>query len=254
MHFSTEGEISIGLGLLALLGSGAIMIFPTHLWIGWTMVIAAIVGFLLLVLEHYGLWAMKTVPAIGIAISAPALLVCLIWYFWLSPNEASNPADITSALIGHEPILPIGSLRFVMATLNLERGLHETAGQIKAELHNDTDKTIFFHAVTAGNINGVAFDANKVEFDGYAPPHQSSYLLSKRLTGLHPMPQKGQNDPSFRGIYEYDLHYRYADSDKFSRRTAMGIDMNYWPALRDMKLGDEIVEPVDVRLYNQIEE
>jgi hypothetical protein len=62
MHFSTEGEISIGLGLLALLGSDAIMIFPTHLWIGWTMVAAAIAGFLLLVLEHCGLWAMKNGP------------------------------------------------------------------------------------------------------------------------------------------------------------------------------------------------
>jgi H+/Cl- antiporter ClcA len=35
------------------------MILPTHLWIGFAMVAGAIAGFLLLMLEHFGLWAMK---------------------------------------------------------------------------------------------------------------------------------------------------------------------------------------------------
>jgi hypothetical protein len=81
MHISPEGEIGIFLALLALLGSGAIMRFPTRLWIGSTMIALSIVGFFLLAFQHFEIWQMKTVPGFGMIISAAVFLGCAVWYF-----------------------------------------------------------------------------------------------------------------------------------------------------------------------------
>jgi len=52
MAISTEGKIGIGLGLVALLGAGAIMVAPQELWIGWTLIVGAIVGLVGLGIYH----------------------------------------------------------------------------------------------------------------------------------------------------------------------------------------------------------
>jgi hypothetical protein len=125
---------------------------------------------------------------------------------------------------------------------------------VKVEIHNDTDKLIYFHATTAGNINGVPFDENKVTFDGYIPSRSSTYLLSKRLPEITPNPHPEENTPSFRAIYEYDLRYRNAEEKAFSRHSAKGLELLYWPKARKMTMGKEIVKSITVNFYNQVEE
>jgi hypothetical protein len=44
MRISAEGKIGIALGLVGLAGAGAIMVEPTEMWIGWTLVGIATVG------------------------------------------------------------------------------------------------------------------------------------------------------------------------------------------------------------------
>jgi hypothetical protein len=79
-----------------------------------------------LVLEHCGLWAMKTVPVIGVAISGPALLVCLIWYFWPGlqaspPREDSAEKKVENKDSEQAILSPqIGALRYVVSTMTLE--------------------------------------------------------------------------------------------------------------------------------------
>ncbi len=67
------------------------------------MVAAAIVGFFLLVLEHCGLWALKTVPLVGIVISGPILLVCLVWYLW-PVSKTTNSLSVSDLNQENPPI------------------------------------------------------------------------------------------------------------------------------------------------------
>jgi hypothetical protein len=54
MAISTEGKIGILLGLIGLAGAGAIMIAPTELWIGWTLIAIAGLGLAALAVYHFG--------------------------------------------------------------------------------------------------------------------------------------------------------------------------------------------------------
>lgn len=47
-----EGRIGIGLALLALLGAGAMNIAPQQAWIGWLLIVVAVIGFVLLGIYH----------------------------------------------------------------------------------------------------------------------------------------------------------------------------------------------------------
>jgi hypothetical protein len=111
-----------------------------------------------------------------------------------------------------------------------------------------------FHATTAGRINGVPFDHNKVEFDGYADPKQSVYLVSNRLASI-PLPDGlDLNNPSMDGVYEYELQYKEATEDRFSRRTAKGIHIQQWLPIPSKPAGTQVVIPVRVILRDEIEE
>jgi hypothetical protein len=44
MQISLEGKISILVALVGLAGAGAIMIAPEKLWIGWSLIVAAVCG------------------------------------------------------------------------------------------------------------------------------------------------------------------------------------------------------------------
>lgn len=105
MHFSSEGAIGIGLGLIALFGTGAIMIFPTRLWIGWSLIAVSVIGFALLGAILLGLWEMRIIPKIGMIFSAFFLVGCAIWYFWppqakISESTPSYQDQITQTAQG----------------------------------------------------------------------------------------------------------------------------------------------------------
>ena len=65
MQISSEGEIGIVVGFLALAGGGAIMVFPDQLWIGWTMIAIAVIGFIWLGVYHFGIQPQRMTTAIG---------------------------------------------------------------------------------------------------------------------------------------------------------------------------------------------
>ena len=91
MHISTEGKIGIALGLVALLGAGAIVVWPEHTEIGWAMMAIAAVGGLALAVHHFGeAWSAtaKVVAVIG-GIAFLALTGLLIWFF--RPNTVVLP-------------------------------------------------------------------------------------------------------------------------------------------------------------------
>ena len=108
-------------------------------------------------------------------------------------------------------------------TIEVKEDLSEVAGRIEVELFNDNNSIVKYHVVTAGNINGKAFGFNKVEFDGYAYPHQPVYLMSTRIVGISLPPTPSLADTSLKGIYEYDLRYGFVEEPEFSRRTARGV-------------------------------
>jgi len=124
---------------------------------------------------------------------------------------------------------PIGSLRYVLAGLKMQysHSTDEMAGQIEVEIENDTDRLIGYHAVTAGNINGIPFHVNKIEFDGYIPAKQSRFLISNRIVGIPVKYPPSMHEPSVTGIFEYDISYGYA-GEKFTRRSSLGCRLEYW--------------------------
>jgi hypothetical protein len=98
MHISGEGEVGIFLALLALAGAGAIMIYPTHLWIGWLLILVSVGGAIGLAINHFGLWQMKPVPSIGMGLSAALFIAFAIWNFW--PQSTMGEA-------ASRPVIPI---------------------------------------------------------------------------------------------------------------------------------------------------
>ena len=124
---------------------------------------------------------------------------------------------------------PIGSLHFITAALELDHSKQsdQWAGQVKVEIENATDKLIFFRAITAGNINGMAFADNKVIFEGYIEPRERTTLFSNRIIGFNVDLKAGFSKPSALAIYEYDLAYRFADEKEFSRESARGLRIEY---------------------------
>jgi len=82
MHIiSSEGKIGIVIGLLALAGGGAIMVFPDQLLIGWAMIAVAVIGGIWLALFHFEVNRLKTAIAIAVGI---AMWGCAAWYYWPS--------------------------------------------------------------------------------------------------------------------------------------------------------------------------
>jgi len=62
MQISSEGKIGIALALIALAGSGAIVIAPNQVSIGWGMIAVAVVGCILLVLHHFEVVWRRMIP------------------------------------------------------------------------------------------------------------------------------------------------------------------------------------------------
>lgn len=59
MHISTEGRLGLWSAVIALAGSGAIMIWPTHTEIGWLLIAIAGASGLALMIHHICDWMAK---------------------------------------------------------------------------------------------------------------------------------------------------------------------------------------------------
>jgi hypothetical protein len=152
---------------------------------------------------------------------------------------------------------PIGSLHYITATLELSHAKlsDQWAGQVKVEIENATDRLIFFRAITAGNINGIAFADNRVTFDGYIQPGRRTTLLSKRIIGFNVDLNAGFSEPIVLAIYEYDLAYRFADEKEFSRRSARGLRIEYRQPMPDNRpIGSIIRKGTTIYFYQELEE
>lgn len=196
----------------------------------------------------------RMLPLIGMLVSGTAFVACFVWY--MAPARepvADKPDSIQTADI--EP-LKVGTLRFVTANVEVERSqsTNESAATVKVEIINDSDKLIFFHAVTAGNVNGIAFDPNKIQFDGYAFPHKETYLYSRRVPGLTLAVDNTVSQATVKAIYEYDIQYKYVEEKRFSRRTARGINISLFGELPYKEPGTVSYKSVQVRYYNEVEE
>jgi hypothetical protein len=101
MQISLEGEIGIVLTLLGLFGAGAIMIAPTHTWIGWALISVAAAGAVALVLYHVSdrLPVRNTFVVVTMIICGVGFLGFAGAYFWPSPlplhTAAPPPTSVT---------------------------------------------------------------------------------------------------------------------------------------------------------------
>jgi hypothetical protein len=192
-------------------------------------------------------------PFIGMGLAAATFLACLIWYLFPQQplpegGRAAEPAKIDAP--------PLGSLRYVKSWIELHHSQQQEkySGRIKVELKNDTDKMIYFYCETAGRINDVSFDKEKVKFDGFIQPHESQYLFSTRLPDIPITDRDGITTPSINAFFEYDIRYRFADQREFSRKTARGIHTTMWLPIKVEPAGTKTDQSTDIIYYNQIEE
>ncbi len=255
MAISTEGKIGIGLALLFGAGSGAMMVAPNHLEIGWSLIAFSLAGLIALGWHHFlGVREKKMVAFYGMIICGVGLLFFSILYFW-PPRQLSN--SIISEQL-HEELddPPIGGIKYVNTTLEIAHSHSKNiyAGRVKVEFFNDTAKLIFFHATTAGRINEIPFGQNKIEFDGYAYPKSAFHLFSTRLSDIPIEKQKGAIEPSVHCIYEYDINYRFAEQKKFSRRTAKGLRIEYYAPIAEKPVGTVDIGRTDITFYDEREE
>ncbi len=166
----------------------------------------------------------------------------------------TTPASHVIAAVVESP--KIGSIRMIQSNLQVKLSVSKSDAevQVQAELINDSDELIQFHAITAGNINGVWFNVNKVEFDGYAYPHQPFYLLSNKVEIRKPSKENNQDYLKLVAVYEYTLHYKFAAEVAFSRITQRGIKVEQEVYLKLGKRGTQKVIPYVSQTYGELEE
>jgi hypothetical protein len=116
MHISDEGKISIGVGLIALGGTGAVVVAsgPVLLTIGWLVIGIAAIGSLLLVRHHYhsrlaSIWApnrkIRMISLVGMIACVAGALGFSVSYFWPSvvdisatlPVQIAPPKDLPNS-------------------------------------------------------------------------------------------------------------------------------------------------------------
>lgn len=140
-------------------------------------------------------------------------------------HNASSP----SAQTDYESV-DIGSVIFVKATFLIDKSISTgvVSGRIQVELSNISNIALEFDGTTAGNINGIPFDVNRVPVRGYILPKSTNLLISHRLSGLEPRPSDNPNQPAISGIFEYDIVYKPIVAKRFSRRTSRGFHIDLW--------------------------
>lgn len=95
MHISTEGKIQIAIGLLALGGAGAMMAFPTQLWIGWALILFALVGGAALLGHHFRDKIMRVADAcLGIATAAAVVSAFYAVLGFHKPRQTEGVAAV----------------------------------------------------------------------------------------------------------------------------------------------------------------
>ncbi len=208
-----EGAAGVLLGLVALGGMGAVMIWPTRLWIGWALIAVAIAGFMLWGAVVSGLWEMRTIPKIGMILSAATLIGCAAWYFWPTtiPNEISastarTGADVTLALVNPE------SPSFLLVNKS-----NKTASQIKISvvLWNLDDPRIYME----GNKAPDAHDPLLIPvqtFD-FLRPHTAGMVSIFNTPIVSPYVKRGQRLVGSAGVvcpecergHSYHLYINY---------------------------------------------
>ena len=208
--------------------------------------------------HHLRTWGQKLLPLGVMVIGLVFYGIGGFWYYKLhSPASTLNSANrALQATIPSEQHNPkVGALRLVAPTLRVDlfSSKGEVTAQVQAQMINDSDRLIQFHATTAGNINGIWFDFNKVEFDGYAQPHQQFYLLSAKIKEIKPPPDTDQNFLQVVAIYEYKLDYKFVSESSFSRTTEKGIRIEQDVPMRIGKRGDIKTVPFICSFYNEHE-
>jgi hypothetical protein len=86
MAISTEGKLGLLVGLLALGGAGAVMIWPDHMEIGWGMIVMAAAGAAALAYQHFSviLARLSDVGARSKMLSLVGAIVCAIGFVGFS--------------------------------------------------------------------------------------------------------------------------------------------------------------------------
>jgi hypothetical protein len=247
----------------ALLFAGAIgMTALTHREIRYARLVVLIATILLGL--RWGAWALMSDQSwvikslVGACVGAfifGAIPPALTWIRSKSLVSDSDPSTVTTHTTADSP--PIGSIRYITATLILDHShsLDEWAGQVQVGLENTTDKLIFFRAMTAGNINGMAFAAEKVTFEGYIQPRDHTKIFSNRIVGFKIDPHAGFIEPIAVAFFEYDIGYGFIEEKTFHRRTAKGLRIEFRSPLPDDRpVGSVIQGQTTVIFYQEREE
>jgi hypothetical protein len=198
----------------------------------------------------------RTMSIVIGAIVGPTLAYCTTE---IVSKVRSPRKDGASEHVSAEPAEapPIGSLRLDSPTLQLDYKIStkEYAARVKLEIHNDTKKLIKFHAITAGRINEIPFDHNKIEFDGYIDAGKFAYLLSRRIPNIPIKEKTDIGEPKITAFFEYQLSYKYADSKDYVRTSAKGVRFEFWsPVPVTGEPNKTTTIPTVVSFYNENEE
>ena len=184
-----------------------------------------------------------------VAVTLMIIILCAVWLFsrFVRNRKVAEANEV--------PTPPIRSLQYRHASLeiSMSQSRREFSGFLIIELQNTTDKIISFRATTMGRINGIVFDTRKDSLNGYAYPHQKSYLVSRQFTEI-PLTIREKGNIELCGIYEYKLVYRYVGAKSFQRKTARGITINMCEPFIDNSFDLKDGKGTTVSTYFQIDE
>ena len=99
MAISTEGKLSLVVGLLGLAGGGAVWVAPDHTEIGWSMIAIAVIGSIALAFHHFSpkleqLWQpsarLRMTALAGMIVFGLGFFGSAAVYFWVAPPSKAD--------------------------------------------------------------------------------------------------------------------------------------------------------------------
>jgi hypothetical protein len=220
MQISTEGKLDLLVGLLALGGAGAVMIWPDHTAIGWAMIAVALVGGIALGYYHFRDYLRRSPRAMPVLLMILGAILFFAGAIWLGlNNEQAIEGKVETSPISTSPLTspsephPLVFEAQFSEIKDLEKWLRQDENGLR-ELFDI--RSILFKNIHVQNIRvGLIHDGQYTNFkyNNYAEGDHS-FIWRAREGKFHVTPSGPHDDSGPRDVAYLITTTKYQEAQK----------------------------------------
>ena len=184
-----------------------------------------------------------------------AVLIAVVDLAWIvAAWKGWNRSSEVVLLSGFEDP-PVGGLQFITSILDVDYAMVSKRfhARVRMEIRNTTGRLIQYEGSTAGRINGMAFQSERVPIKAFVYPDQVHYIISTRLFDLELLDEQKGKSPIIDAFFEYELVYGFAGSAEKRRKASKGVRVSLWGPLIDKSHGTVEERKIVTEIYEETE-